>query len=118
MIKLVLIFFKDDFIKNKNDQEILLLKNNVFNIERVEKIILFLGSDINLLFSKIRKSYKSIINYNKKICEIKNSYLENKSISNNMIDEWIDLYSEKINKNINNETKIILKKVLIVKKQF
>ena len=46
--------FKDDFIKNKNDQEIL-LKNNVFNIERVEKIILFLGSDLNLLFSKIRK---------------------------------------------------------------
>ena len=102
--------FKDDFIKNKNDQEILLLKNNVFNIERVEKIILFLGSDINLLFSKIRKSYKSIINYNKKICEIKNYYLENKSISNNMIDEWIDLYSEKINKNINNETKNYFKK--------
>ena len=102
--------FKDDFSKNKNDQEILLLKNNVFNIERVEKIILFLGSDINLLFSKIRKSYKSIINYNKKICEIKNSYLENKSISNNMIDEWIDLYSEKINKNINNETKNYFKK--------
>jgi hypothetical protein len=98
-----------------NNYETDLLSSYGFKINKLEKIILFLKKDTKILFSNLRKSYKSIINYNKKICEIKNSYLLNFDEVQSMINDWLNLYGKKINKKINIETKSCFKKSIFNK---
>lgn len=98
-----------------NINELNLLNSYGFKIKNFDKITLFLEKDIKSLFSKLRKSYKSIINYNKKICDVKNSFLVNFDDAQYMINDWLNLYSQKIKKKINVETKNFFQKSILNK---
>tara|TARA_B100000795_G_C22803965_1_gene443668 strand:- start:2828 stop:3712 length:885 start_codon:yes stop_codon:yes gene_type:complete len=93
------LFFRINPIIEKGDNinkclELLLSKN--YSFRKTKCIILNLKQEINVLRSNIRKSYKSLINKENKILDIRFSNID--SSKQEIFNSWINIYSKAISR--------------------